>query len=162
MIAKPHHLVFERLTNQLDILLTSDATITLITGRAQIVLPLPMTAPPHKDEQSELVTKVIQVLRGSPEALQSYSVHIHITNILQLQSVGSRGITQIDIICPTSATKQHLLTIQGKGTITFVGQVAANLTNTKTHVLTIRDLIVLHKLHMQVTEFGLTHVVAPP
>ena len=162
MIAQPHHLILKRLTNQLDILLTGNTAKAFITGRAQIVLPLPMTAPAHKDEQSELVTEVVQVLRGSPEALQSYGVHIHIANILQLQSVGSRSITQIDIIRPASTAKQHLLTIQREGTVVLVCQVATDLTNAKTHVLTIRDLVILHELHMQVTEFRLTHVVAPP
>ena len=36
------------------------------------------------------------------------------------------------------------------------------LADAEAHVLTIRDFVVLCKLQMEIAEFGLAHVVAPP
>ena len=121
-----------------------------------------MAAPAHQDKESQLVAQVVQVLRGAPETLQAHGVHIHVAHILQLLAITLGCVAQVDIIGPTGTTQQHGLSIQRKGAITLVGEVAFYLANTKSHIFEIRNFVVLGKLNVQITQFGLAHVVAPP
>ena len=126
-----------------------------VTGCAQILFPFPMAAPACQQQQSQLVAKVVKALRGTPKALQTNGIHIHVAHVFQLLTIRGRGITQIDIVRPSCAAYQHITPAERIGAITLWRQMTLDVANAKTHMLSISHNPTLLKFHSQVVELRL-------
>ena len=162
MAAQPHHLVLKRLADERYILCTGDAAVVRVAWSTQIVLPLPVAAPPHQHQQSQFIANIIYAVRRSPEALQSHGIHIHIAYIFQLLAVSLMSVAQIDVISPSGTPYQHLSAVERKSTMPFWSEIAAHLADAEAYQFAVAHRLVFSKVHLQVIQFGAAHRMAPP
>ena len=162
MTAQPTNLITKRTTDKGDILRTHNTTILLVDGFAEILSPLPLTAPAREHEQTITVAEVIDILRGTPDILEADAVQVHVAYIAHLQFIGLRGIAQEDIIRPTSTSDEHGFAIEHKPTEALGGVVILDFANTEGELFIVRHLTIDDELERHVVEFWFTHVMTPP
>ena len=162
MVAHPDELVVEILDREFLGLRRVDAAGLSYLRISAVTLPFPLAAPAHDGEQSETVAEVVDRAVLAPDVLEAHGVQVHVFNQLKLLESPLAGILHEDVVRPAGGFDEHRLAVQLEQAMAVFIQVALDVAKSETDLLAVGNLVAFRERDIEVVEFGLSQVAAPP